>query len=205
MSLYVKKKNSHCRTIANGAFATGSGGVVLCQSTKFRHRDIDLVCKSKRLGQMWNENPSNLRKIGFSLEESVCVSKAQMDDLHRIFFEMFICLPIRQVTAFSNTKEWHLGRLMSLSSKQVYSQFCVLKRHFKDLEYECLAVVFEYMYEGYSRDKQEAEKQRLDEAAAMQVSNTDESIQFDIDIDCLRVYLFVIVLSSTLMVQYSDI
>lgn len=110
MTLYAKQKTSHGRKIVNGGWPTGQGSVVLYQSTKFRHRDIDLVCKSERLGQLWNENPSNLQEIGFHLEESVCVDRVEIDAQHQPFYGQFNSLPVRQVTILSNTKEWHLGR-----------------------------------------------------------------------------------------------
>ena len=182
-SLQLSTKTSHDRRIACGAWTTGTGGVVLFQSSVFRYYDIDGVAKNERMGRLWKESPRNLEVHGFHLDESTLVTPTQKRNEHNLFYDVFQQLPIKQVTIASGTREWHIGRSFSLSSKQCYSQVCVLKRHFKDLEHECVEKLLQFMYKGYDRREREEAKQRADAAAVAQTSQEeDNALEFDRDI-----------------------
>ncbi|EJK71390.1 hypothetical protein THAOC_07177, partial [Thalassiosira oceanica] len=182
-SLQLSQKTTHGRRIVCGAWSTGTGGVVLFQSSKFRHYDMDGVAQNERMGRLWKDSPRNIEVLGFKLEQSILGTRTQQRDEHKLFYQEFKRLQIEQVTIASGSREWHIGRSNSLSSKQCYTQVCVLKRHFMDLAHPCVQKLFEFMYKGYNKQEREQEKQRSDDAADAQTSQADENeVEFDRDI-----------------------
>ena len=93
---------------------------------------------TEQYSQIWNNNRSKLKEIGFALEVSAVEAKVQQKSLHSKYTQLFFDLPITQVTAFLGHKEWHLTHQFSLSSKHTYSLICILCKHYLDLEHEYL-------------------------------------------------------------------
>jgi len=170
MALYVSEKTVHGRKLACGAFVTGTGKVVLYMSSVHKSTKLDYVTSDK-WGKLHKNNRDKLKELGFGLEQSLHhVKSAEAKRIHAQYYQQFKNIPIDQVTAFAGGKEFHIGRRLSMSSKQMYDFILVCKRHFLDLEHDFIQDIFKFMYKNYDAEKRQEEKDRAEAAAASQAS-----------------------------------
>jgi len=174
MSLQVSTKTVNGRQLACGAFNTGTGNVVLYMSTIFRDVKMDYVTKD-RMGRLWNKDREKLKALGYVMEQSSCRMKsAEAKRTHAMYYDLLCNADVDQVTAFPNGKEFHLARRFSLTSKQTYALLLVLKRHYKDLDYDYIRVVFDFMYKNYNIEQRQQQKAN-DEQAANDAANNNNA------------------------------
>lgn len=170
MALYLSEKVISGRRMACGAFVTGTGKVVLYMSSVHRSLKLDYVTSDK-WGKLHKNNRDKLKELGFGLEQSLHhVKSVDAKSIHAQYYQQFKNIPIDQVTAFAGGKEFHIGRRLSMSSKQMYEFILVCKRHFLDLEHDFIQDIFKFMYKNYDAEKRQEEKDRAEAAAASQAS-----------------------------------
>jgi len=166
----MKKTTAEGKPIVCLAYRTGTGKVVLGQSTKHITKTIDFISKTERGGKLWKEDREALKKEGFSIVQPASATLVEKRALHADYYSLFNALEVDQVTTESNDIFWHLGRKWSMSSKQVHDFVVVLKRHFCDIDSEdeefrsALQRLLKFLYKGYNVDERRDEKTRQQQA-----------------------------------------
>ena len=176
----MKKKTAEGKTIACLAYRTGTGKVVLGQSTKHVNKKIDFVAKTERGGRLWREDREALKREGFHIVQPESATLLEKRSLHSEYYTLFNDLGVEQVTTESNDIFWHLGRKFSLSSKQCYDFLVVLKRHYCDIDSDneqlrnALQRLLTFLYKNYSVEarREQQDRERQDEQNAEATRNS---------------------------------